>query len=78
MPHSLLSLLYLFQMNASIRANAARKSTRVVRIMEMDALPGHPVEPVLHVQGRDQECCPDSAGSLPAVPAAPFAARVAL
>lgn len=50
----------------------------MVRIMEMDALPGHPMELLLHVQGRDREYCADSAGSPPAVPAAPFAARVAL
>ena len=50
----------------------------MVRIMEMDALPGHPAEPVLPAQGRDRECCADPAGSPPAVPAAPFAARVAL
>lgn len=36
---SLLCLLYLLQMNASIRANTASRSTHVVRIMVMDVLP---------------------------------------
>lgn len=73
MPQSLL-LLYLFQTKASIGANTASVSTRVVRIMEINALRGDLAEPMLLVPGGDGERGADPAGSPPATPAAPSAA----
>lgn len=73
MPRSLFSVLCLLQMSVPIGANAGSGSTRVVRIMERDALPVHPAE---QRSGVLRWCHRQPVR--PALPAALFAAREAL
>lgn len=73
MPRSLFSLLCLLEMNIPIGANAGSSRTRVVRVMERDALPVHPAE-----QRSEILCWCHWQPICPALPAALFAARVAL